>query len=192
MTVIGLGNPGPRYRLARHNVGFRTVDILADKLNVDLKKPFLKKYEIGKVRYKDHILFLVKPLTYMNRSGFIFPDLLRVTESAVKQLIVICDTLDLPPGVCRLKRKGSSAGHKGLSSIISRLGTGDFTRFYIGVGRPPSKEEIIHYVLAEPLVEEASLIEEALHTASDGILTLLEEEPGRVMNVLNKKKYGNN
>ncbi len=147
----------------------------------------MKKYEVGRGQYGDHILYLVKPLTYMNRSGVIFPDVLRATKSTTEQLVVICDTLDLQPGVCRLKLKGSSAGHKGLSSIISRLGTGSFIRFYIGVGRPPFKEEIIHYVLTEPPVEEASLIDEALHTAADGILKLQEEGPEKVMNVINKK-----
>ncbi len=114
--------------------------------------------------------------------------MLRVTGSGLERMLVVCDTLDLPPGVCRLKRKGSSAGHKGLSSIISRLGTGDFMRLYVGIGRPQGRQEnIISHVLGNPEGDEAVLIENAVQAASDSILKLSENEPEKVMNALNKK-----
>ena len=123
----------------------------------------------------------------MNRSGDILRDVLKATGSSIDRLLVVCDTMDLQPGLCRLKRKGSSAGHKGLSSIISKLGTASFMRLYIGVGRPGNRKEVINYVLGDPRGDEAVLIEEALYTASECILKLLEEAPEKVMNVFNKK-----
>lgn len=186
--MIGLGNPGACYDLTRHNAGFRTVDILAKKLNVRLKKPFFHNCLIGKGIFRGSELYLVKPLTFMNRSGEIMPAVLKMTGAALDQVLVVCDTLDLSPGVCRLKRRGASAGHKGLSSIITRLGTGAFMRLYIGVGRPADREGIIDYVLREPGPEEGRLIGEALQIAAVSILKLLLEEPEVVMNVLNKRK----
>jgi PTH1 family peptidyl-tRNA hydrolase len=171
-------------------VGFRTVDILAKRFRVTFKKPFLKSYSIAWTDIESGRLYLVKPLTYMNRSGDIFPDVLRRTGAAIEEILVVCDTMDLPVGECRIKRRGSSAGHKGLAAIIRRLGRHDFPRLYIGIGRPNRRTDVVDYVLSEPRGKEANLLEEAVQTAALGVLQLMEEGLERVMNVFNRRPEG--
>jgi PTH1 family peptidyl-tRNA hydrolase len=171
-------------------VGFRTVDILAERFRLTFKKPFLKSYFIAWADLEAGRLYLVKPLTYMNRSGDIFPDVLRRTGAPVEEILVVCDTLDLPVGECRIKRKGSSAGHKGLTAIIQRLGRHDIPRLYIGVGRPNRRTDVVDYVLSEPRGKEANLLDEGVHTAAAGVLQLMEEGLERVMNVFNRRTEG--
>ncbi len=179
-----------QYELSRHNVGFRTLDLVADRLAVKYKKPWFKNYLLARAfvdtgsfpKIRDN-LSLVKPLTYMNRSGVIFPGLL--SKTPLERILVVCDTLDLPPGQCRLKRKGSSAGHRGLESIIQRIGSELFMRLYIGIGRPLERSDTISYVLDVPGPEQENLIAAGIETAANGILMLLREKPERVMNVLN-------
>ena len=185
-----MGNPGPRYRLSRHNVGFRTVDLLARRLGVRLQKPLWRRFAFGSGRAGEATLYLVKPLTYMNRSGEIFPDLWSRTGVDLEHLLVVCDTLDLPAGQCRLRRKGSSAGHKGLASIIARLGREDFMRLVIGIGRPGSGgvEAVVEHVLEPPSGREQELIEQGVAVAAEGVLRLLNEEPEKVMNALNQRR----
>jgi PTH1 family peptidyl-tRNA hydrolase len=123
----------------------------------------------------------------MNRSGEIFPAAWRGEHGGLGSLLVVCDTLDLPPGQCRLRRKGSSAGHKGLASLIEHLGHSDFMRLYIGIGRPAGGQEaVVEHVLSRAQGEEAKLIERAAATAAAAILRLAEEEPEKVMNALNQ------
>lgn len=182
-----MGNPGERYSATRHNVGFRTVDLLAARYRRAFKKPFLKSYSIARVDLEAGRLSLVKPLTYMNNSGSIFPDVLIRTGADLQSLLVVCDTMDLPVGQCRFKRKGSGAGQKGLASIIRRLGREDFPRLYIGIGRPNRRSHVVEYVLSEPKGKEADALEEAIHYAADGVSRLLEEGLEKVMNVFNKR-----
>jgi PTH1 family peptidyl-tRNA hydrolase len=182
-VVVGLGNPGPRYQHSRHNAGFRTVELVARSLGVALRRPWLRNFRLGRAAPGGRKLELVQPLTYMNRSGAIFPAL-RPPDS--ERLLVICDTLDLPPGSCRLRRGGSSAGHKGLASIIDALGRSDFLRLYIGIGRPSRPDEVVEYVLGRPEGPEAELLASGERRAAEGVLALLAEEPEKVMNVLNQ------
>jgi PTH1 family peptidyl-tRNA hydrolase len=182
-----LGNPGDRYIATRHNVGFRTVDLLASRYRRAFKKPFLKSYAIARVDLEAGRLFLVKPLTYMNNSGSIFPDILARTGADLQSILVVCDTMDLPVGQCRFKRKGSGAGQKGLDSIIRRMGQQDFPRLYIGIGRPNRRGNVVEYVLSEPKGKEADALEEAIHLAADGVIRLLEEGLEKVMNVFNRR-----
>ena len=182
-----MGNPGDRYSATRHNVGFKTVDLLASRYKRTFKKPLLKNYKIARIDLDAHRLFLVKPLTYMNNSGSIFPEILARTGSDLESIVVVCDTMDLPVGQCRLKRQGSAAGQKGLASIIDRLGRQDFPRLYIGIGRPPRRDQVVDYVLSEPRGKQADALEEAVHVAADGVIRLLEEGLEKVMNVFNRR-----
>ncbi len=188
MLVVGLGNPGQKYALTRHNLGFRVVDRLSKELHIYLKKKVIRKYSLGKGEWCGKKILLAKPLTYMNRSGEIINPLMETTGTGLSELLVVCDTLDLPPGICRLKRKGSSGGHRGLESIIRNLGSEEFLRMYIGIGKPRNKEEVISYVLEKPVGEEAGLLEKATIEAADCILKLLEKPPEIVMNEINRKK----
>ena len=130
---------------------------------------------------------VAKPLTFMNRSGEVVLPLMRVCRMTVSDLLIVCDHLDLPPGQCRLKRKGSSAGHNGLKSVIHTLGTEYFMRLYIGIGRPKSYISVIEHVLGDPDREESILYETAVEHAARGILKLLTEPVEYVMNEINRK-----
>ncbi len=180
---MGLGNPGPRYLATRHNAGFRAVELVARSLGIGLRRPWFRNYRLGRAAPGGQELRLVLPLTYMNRSGAIFPALRLPGEGS---LLVVCDTLDLPPGVCRLRQGGSSAGHKGLSSLINALGRSDFLRLYIGIGRPSRQEEVVDYVLGSPDGAETELLRRGEQRAAEGVLALLREDPQKVMNVLNQ------
>ena len=158
------------------------MDLLAARLGCSWRKPLFRRLLAAHPRRDG--LFLVKPLTFMNRSGEIFPGLWSLAEGGEESLVVVCDTLDLPPGQCRLRRKGSSGGHKGLASIISRLGRSDFLRLVIGIGRPA--DGVVDFVLSRPQDREAELIDQGVVAAAAGILRLREEEPEKVMNALNQ------
>lgn len=180
-----MGNPGEKYIATRHNAGFNVIDLIAQKKNIKLKKPAFKRFEIGKFPSKENNIFLIKPLTYMNSSGEIMSDLFKYTKSNLSDVIVVCDTLDLPPGKLRLKRNGSGAGQKGLESIIDILKTDDFMRMFIGIGRPQDRENIIKYVLKRPSREEAILISQAVERASESLIRLAESSIERIMNDIN-------
>jgi PTH1 family peptidyl-tRNA hydrolase len=122
----------------------------------------------------------------MNASGEAVRQALKFAGASIQDLIVVCDSLDLPIGVCRLKRKGSSAGQKGLESVIKALKTQEFMRLRIGIGRPEQKSDVIGYVLGIPPPGEGNMLKEAVERAADGILQLVQDGPDRVMNVLNQ------
>lgn len=133
-------------------------------------------------------VFLVKPVTYMNCSGEVLKDVLRYTNSEIDDMIVILDTLDLPVGQVRLKSKGSSAGHKGLASIIRIAGTEEIKRLYIGIGRPGEYGEVVDYVLERPSKQEKDVLENVIGRVSDQILKLSEDDFQSVMNSINAKQ----
>ena len=147
----------------------------------------MRKYLIAKGNFRGREIVLVKPLTYMNNSGVIVGQLLNDTGYDISQMLVVCDQLDLPPGVCRLRTKGSSGGHNGLASIIEYSGTTVFKRIYIGIGRPEKKQDIVDYVLTTP-GEEMEEIKRCVERSADAILMLLYDSPQRVMTGFNKKQ----
>jgi PTH1 family peptidyl-tRNA hydrolase len=175
------------YIKSRHNVGFRTVDILAKMTGTRLKKLVFTSYARAKAMYNGKEIVLVKPLTYMNRSGTILQSVLRYAHASLEDVVVVCDNLDLEPGVCRLKMKGSSAGHRGLASLIGSAGTSEFKRLYIGIGRPRYKNDVVRHVLGVPAKDEAESIAGAIERAASGILMLLETNPREVMNIINSE-----
>ncbi len=133
-------------------------------------------------------LVLVTPLTYMNRSGDVMPVLLRATGASVDDVLVVCDNMDLEPGVVRIKRRGSSRSHNGLVSIMNALGTGDFARLYVGVGHPGSPEAVIDHVLSPPDESEAHLYDEAIALASRTVLGVAERGLEAAMNHVNRRQ----
>jgi len=187
-VVVGLGNPGERYAGTRHNAGFMVVDALARRLDVPFKKKLFRSYSIGKGMHESHPLYLVKPLTFMNDSGRAVREALRETGSGPADLLVICDSLDLSPGNVRFKERGSSGGQKGLQSIISSIGTDDFPRIVLGIGRPGHKGEVIAHVLGAPRKGEEELLDLAVETAARAVLLFLTDGPGRVMNEVNRRE----
>ncbi len=131
LLIIGLGNPGRQYEETNHNVGFDFINGLSQKLSIRLKKALFLQAEVGRAVFNGNKIILVKPQTFMNRSGDIFPKILKYTGLGVESLLVVCDQLDLPPGVARLKKSGSAGGQKGLNSIIQKLNTNQFMRLFI-------------------------------------------------------------
>lgn len=148
--IVGLGNPGPQYAANRHNVGAQVLELLARRWFIPLDKLQLRGLtglgwaQRGAVRQK---LLLVKPLTYMNASGEAVAPLLRFFKVGLVDLLVIADDLDLAAGKLRLRPNGSSGGQNGVRSIIDRLGSQEFARLKIGIGRPPGRMDPADYVL---------------------------------------------
>lgn len=131
-------------------------------------------------------LHLLKPLTFMNASGEVLAPALRYAEAAIPDVVVVCDSLDLPAGTCRLRKRGSSGGHRGLESMIRHAGTSDITRLVIGIGRPASGGDIVSYVLGRPDGAEAAVLEAAVERAADALVRLSRENAEQVMNDVNR------
>lgn len=147
--IAGLGNPGEEYEHTRHNAGFDTVDALADELGVRYWKNEGGAL-VGKASYHGHELLLVKPQSFMNTSGGPVSKLMRAYHGDPDHLIVIHDELDIDPGTIRVKFGGGHAGHNGLRSICDKLGTRDWYRVRIGIGRPPGRKPVVDWVLSRP------------------------------------------
>ncbi|MEA5079140.1 MAG: aminoacyl-tRNA hydrolase [Anaerolineaceae bacterium] len=150
--IVGLGNPGREYRNTRHNVGFLAIDALAKSLNVTLGK-VQSKALVGQGKFGASKVILVKPQTYMNLSGQAVSGLLNFYKISTEHLIVIHDDIDLPFGTIRIRPGGGSAGQRGVKSIIEKVGTQEFARMRLGVGRPPGQMDAAAYVL-QPFTKE--------------------------------------
>jgi PTH1 family peptidyl-tRNA hydrolase len=164
--IVGLGNPGPEYEQTRHNAGFWLVDNLANSLpGCRLQREARFSAMVAKTKIADNEVWLLEPLTYMNRSGQSVGGLARFFKVAPEEILVVHDELDLPPGAAKLKRGGSSGGHNGLKDITSALGTQDYWRLRLGIGHPRTlnlQQPVADFVLHRPRREEQTLIEEAI------------------------------
>ncbi len=186
--MVGLGNPGERYARTRHNVGFRVVDVLAGRLGIELRRRLFRSYALGKGKHEGRPLALLKPFTFMNDSGRTLRDAFRETGCGPADMLVVCDSLDLAPGLLRFRPSGSTGGHKGLESIRRHLGTDEFMRISVGIGRPAHKGQVVAYVLEEPPRGELPLLEEAEGRAAEAVLLLLAKGPDQVMNEYNRRQ----
>ena len=166
--IVGLGNPGPEHRLTRHNAGFWFVDALARALGAQFRSHARYHGEICRVPLDGRDVVLLKPQTYMNRSGLSVRALLDYVKAPSGELLVVHDELDLPPGTARLKLGGGHGGHNGLRDIITHCGA-DFWRLRLGIGHPGDRSQVIDYVLQRA----APADEEALLSAIDGALQVL-------------------
>jgi PTH1 family peptidyl-tRNA hydrolase len=174
LLVIGLGNPGKDYRLHRHNVGF----MLADRLAADLGLRFTRrkaKAWVASGGLSGRKLILAKPQTYMNLAGHSVAALVRFYRIDLPALLVICDDLDLARGVLRLRPEGGSAGHRGLRSIFVALGSQDFPRLRIGIGRPPGSMDPADFVLQGFSDEERPIMESAFDRGLESIRLFASE-----------------
>lgn len=160
--IVGLGNPGEKYALTRHNIGFIWLQQLAAELKVSftLETKFHGLCASG--IYQGESFRLLMPQTYMNASGMAAASLCHFYQCNPEQLLVIHDELDLPPGTIKLKLGGGSGGHNGLKDIIARLGNKDFWRLRIGIGHPGNRAAVVDYVLHNPSKEETFLIDESM------------------------------
>jgi len=158
-VIVGLGNPGAKYTETRHNAGFWFVEEVARKYTATFRPEKKFHGEVAKISLQGNDIWLLKPDTFMNRSGLAVKSLLSFYQFTADQLLVAHDEIDLPPGTTKLKTGGGHGGHNGLRDIISQLGSNDFHRLRIGVGHPGSKDLVVDYVLHNASRDERSLID---------------------------------
>ncbi len=186
--LVGLGNPGPKYALTRHNIGFRAIDRLAGWQGTTVNRPFLRSL-VGQGVYEGEKIILAKPQTYMNLSGNAVALLLNWYKLTPAELTVIYDDLDLPPGRLRIRDRGSAGGHRGLASIIGQLATGDFVRVRIGIGRPPVPgPEVADWVLARSAPDDEEKIAQVLVTLPGVVEEMMKAGVVSAMNKFNGNK----
>ena len=183
--VVGLGNPGEKYENTRHNVGFLTVDELAERARVPVQKlkhrALTNTLEVGSVK-----VLLMKPVTYMNLSGEAVGEAARFYKLPPERVLVISDDVSLPLGKLRIRKGGSAGGHNGLKSIIQHLGTDQFPRIKVGVGQKPHPDyDMADWVLSKVAGEDLKTITEAIRKAADAVECLIQEGPDKAMNRFN-------
>jgi len=185
--IAGLGNPGPEHRLTRHNAGFWFVDALAHALGGQFRSHARYHGEICRVPLDDRDVVLLKPQTYMNRSGRSVRALLDYLKAPAGELLVVHDELDLPPGTARFKLGGGHGGHNGLRDTITHCGP-DFWRLRLGIGHPGDKSQVIDYVLqrAAPVDEQALL--QAIDAALQTLPVFVRDGSEKAMHALHSVK----
>ncbi|MBI2469907.1 MAG: aminoacyl-tRNA hydrolase [Planctomycetes bacterium] len=181
--IVGLGNPGEKYLKTRHNLGFMVIDRLAQQLEMEC---YRKKFQslFCKKSVEQEEVVLLKPQTFMNLSGVAVKEAVDMYKCPLQDLVVICDDLDIPPGKIRIRRSGGCGGHRGLESIADRLGSTDFSRLRVGIGRPANGDPS-DYVLSMFSKEEEHLKEEAIEDACQALKTWMFEGVEACMNKFN-------
>ena len=183
--IAGLGNPGEAYAQTAHNVGFDVVDVIAQRLKIGWKNSSGFQARTAKTIYAGQQLMLVKPQTFMNLSGNSVAALLRYFGGTPADLAVISDDADLPLGRMRLRANGGSGGHRGLLSIIEQLGTEDFPRLRVGIGREDRQGDLASQVLAKLDETRQNLLRKSVEAAADAALFLIEQGLNETMNRFN-------
>lgn len=185
--IAGLGNPGSEYAKTKHNVGFMLVDALADKLGVtEWKDKFDAR--IGEARIGTEKILLVKPQTYMNESGQAVGPLMNFYKTAIEDLIVVHDDMDIPAGTIRIRKKGSAGGHNGIKSVLAHVGDEHFARVRIGIGRPLPGWTVVNHVLAPFTAEDEPKIRAAIDYLLPAVECIVTEDVDMAMNKYNPKK----
>ncbi|MCW2547811.1 MAG: pth [Mycobacterium sp.] len=174
-VVVGLGNPGPTYAGNRHNLGALVVDTLAEQLNERFKGGARNRADLVETRIAGHRVVLVKPRSYMNESGGAVSTVLKFFKVEPAQLIVVHDELDIPFDSIRLKVGGGNGGHNGIRDIDRALGTKDYARVRVGIGRPPGRMEVVDYVLRDFSPAERKELPLVRDRAADAVITLITD-----------------
>ncbi len=182
--VVGLGNPGDEYIDTRHNTGFKVIDSLAEAFEIEVRK---RKFgaRFGSGEFADKKLILLKPWQFMNRSGQAVATAVGFYKLDAGDLLVVTDDMDLEPGRIRIRAKGSAGGHNGLTDIIEKLGTNEFARCRIGIGRS-GEEDAVEHVLNKPTKAEEPLLVEAIERARKAVLCWIEYGIEKTMNEFNR------
>jgi len=182
--LIGLGNPGREYKDTRHNFGFMLIDRIAVRLNARGMKVHSKAI-VTDAMYEDRKLILAKPQTYMNLSGQSVQGLVHFYKIPITKIMVLSDDLDIPFGTIRIRAAGGPGGQRGLSSVIESLGTKDFPRLRLGIGRPPGKMDPANFILQNFSRDEMKSISEILDAGSDAVLEFVSKDLNAAMNKFN-------
>ena len=186
-VIAGLGNPGQKYAETRHNAGFWFIDRLARSAAVTLRLQSRLHSETAKCNLFGHDCLLVKPDTFVNRSGLAVRRVLDFYKLAPDNLLVAYDELDLPAGTVRLKQGGGHGGHNGLRDIFAHLGKPDFLRLRIGIGHPGQKHLVTRYVLSRPDAADCKAVNDAIERALQVLPKVLAGEPDAAMHALHTK-----
>ena len=182
--IIGLGNPEEEYSKTRHNMGFNTINKLAQKYNIKITKTkYEGLYETGEIEGQKVIL--IKPQTYMNLSGNCVKQFVDFYKVEKENILVIYDDMDIETGTIKIRKKGSAGGHNGMKSIIQMLGTEEFPRIRIGIGRPEHNGDEINYVIGAIPKEEIPKLEEGTEKAKEAVIEILKNGIDKAMNKFN-------
>ncbi len=184
--IVGLGNPGNEYEKTRHNAGFWFIDRLISQYNLTLKSEAKFLGDIAKFNSPFGNVWLLKPTTFMNRSGQSIARLAHFYKINPEQILLVHDELDLPPGSVKLKQSGGHGGHNGLRDMIAQLGK-NFYRLRLGIGHPGSKEQVVGFVLGKTPKSEQLLIDSAIDKAIDSIELIVQGDMQKAMNQLHSK-----
>ncbi|WP_299983495.1 aminoacyl-tRNA hydrolase [Desulfobacula sp.] len=184
--IAGLGNPGKNYARTRHNIGFLVVEALASKFRLTINKSRFDS-EYVKARIKDREVFLVKPLTYMNKSGFPIHKFASYYKVGMEDIIIVHDDIDLSFGKIKIVKSRGHGGHNGVRSIMDAFGKKDCIRIRVGVGHPGSIEDVTGHVLGHFSPDEIKILDHCIDTARDACLYILENGVTAAMNLFNTK-----
>lgn len=187
--IVGLGNPGAKYRDTLHNVGFMTINALAERHGVSFETSPAEAL-VARVRGADGGWLLAKPMTFMNRSGAAVGDLLRFYKILLDDLMVVVDEVALPAGQLRVRPSGSAGGHNGLKSIIGVLGTEQFSRLRIGVGRGDPRRDLADHVLSAIPPDLRPVVDEAVVKAAEAVECFARDGIEKTMQVFNAPPSG--
>jgi peptidyl-tRNA hydrolase, PTH1 family len=182
--IVGLGNPDPGYARTRHNAGFWFADELARRHGGAFRPESKHQGELARVRIAGNEIWLLKPMTYMNRSGGSVRSVANFYKIEAPEILVGYDELDFPPGVVKLKQGGGSAGHNGVTDVMQHMGD-EFWRVRIGVGKPPRQG--IEHVLSRPSAADEKAIRECIDAACDAVAAMLEQGAAKAMNQLHAR-----
>ncbi len=185
--IAGLGNPGSKYSGTRHNIGFRVIDRLSEEYNIRLEERDI--YVIGRGAIGGVDVILLKPLTFMNKSGLAVKKILKKRNVSPDRLIVVQDDLDIDTGAVKIRRNGSSGGHRGIESIIQELGTRDFVRVKVGIGRDKDVP-VEEYVLRTFKPAEKNIVKDVIINTAHVVTVIVAEGVDKAMNKYNRSpKY---
>ena len=190
ILVVGLGNPGKKYTETKHNVGFLVLDELGKRVGIDINKDKFQS-SCGEGFIDEKKLLLLKPQTYMNRSGDAVQAASNFYKIAPENIVVVHDEMDISLGRIMIKPGGGSAGNNGIKSIISNLGTKDFIRVRIGIGKPGTREDGANHVLSGFSKSEGTIVDESILTATDAVMEIINNGLQSAMNKYNIKSRNN-
>lgn len=185
--IVGLGNPEEDYSKTRHNMGFNVINKLAKKYNIEVNKSKFKGLA-GSGIIENEKVILLKPQTFMNLSGESVIQAVNFYKVPTQNLIVIYDDIDIEIGSIRIRKNGSSGTHNGMKSVTQNLGTEDFPRVRVGIGKPPQNMDMISYVIGHIPEEEVKLLDKGAEIAKEAVIEIIKNNIDSAMNKFNKKK----
>ncbi len=182
--IVGLGNPEEDYKNTRHNMGFDTINKLANQYNIEINK---KKFKglCGTGIIENEKVILLKPQTFMNLSGESIKEAMDFYKIQSENLIVIYDDIDIEPGIIKIRKKGGPGGHNGMKSVISEINSEDFPRIRVGIGKPERKGQLIEYVIGAMSEEDIKILDNATTKGKDAIIEILKNGVDIAMNKFN-------